>query len=115
MNEKPSSDQIRKVTAQEYLKAQSHANGNGIRGFFKSNLFGALVLLSIGWGTTVVGMYWRLSAMDEWKGRFEAKVDHMDSQGTNFSHYQIAELQKDNARYEVRLDKLEQKTERMPV
>ena len=116
MNEKkPSSDQIRKATVNEYLVAQSHSNGNGIRGFFKSNLFGGLVLLAIGWAGTIIAMYNRVSSMDEWRGKTEAKIERMDAQGTMYSHYQLDELRKDVARDEALMEKLDKRTERVPV
>jgi len=120
LNEKkPSSDQIRKATVQDYLTAQSHADGHGIKGFFKSNLFSALVLFVLGQGVifagTVIAMYWRVSAIIEWKGKVEGRLERMDEQGTIYSHYHIEELDKSESKHDARLERIEDDSRQFEV
>src|SRR5215475_14357749 len=123
---KPSSDQLRHATMQEYLAAQAHppkpngnGNGNGLKGFFKSNLFAALVIFVLGQGVIVGGalftMYWRQSNILEWKGTVDKTLERMDTQGTyhgkNADERQDIEL----AKHDLRVSKVEDKTEHIAV
>jgi len=124
MNEKkPSSDQLRNATLHEYIAAQSRPShsehGNGIKGFLKSNLFSGLVLyfiaqLAVGGGAMMVA-YWRVGNLLEWKGQIETRLDRMDNQGT--IHGKSADERQDIqlSRHELQINKLEDKTERVPV
>jgi len=116
---KPSSDQLRQATVQEYLKAQSHSDGHGLRGFFKSNLFSALILFVLGQGIvvagTIIAMYWRVSAIIEWKGGVDARLQRMDEQGTMYGHYHVEELNKSESKHDARLERIEDDSRQFEV
>jgi len=111
--------ELRSESASHYLRAHSRPDGNGWRGFLKSNLFSALVLFFLSQafliGGMIVAMYWRLNLFSEWKGNVESTLKRMDDQGTNHSHYADESQDKKLTELETRLHSVEQDTGHLDV
>ncbi len=113
------SDIIRTVSVQEYVQAQSKPNGNGWRGFFKSNLFTALILFLLSQSVVVTGLaisyYFKTSQLAEWKGQTESLIKRMDDAGTNHERYRGETTTAAISELKVRADKLEETTRHVEV
>ncbi len=116
---KTKSDIIRVATVQEYVQAHSKPNGDGWRGFFKSNLFTALVMFLLTQSVIITGLfisnYYKTTQLAEWKGQTDSILRRMDEQGTNHSHYEGEKAGKDIAVLQIRMDKQEDKTTDLPL
>lgn len=91
--EKPPSDQIRHISVQDYISAHSHGAVNGERGwkgFFKSNLFAAVVVFLLGQAVVVGGSllltYNRTALLIDWKTSVDLTLKRMDEWGTWHGH-----------------------------
>lgn len=88
---KPKSDQIRHTSFGDYLSAHAHPNGNGFRGFFRSNLFAALTVWILSQvvliGGSVLLTYARTNQLIEWRAGVDTTLKRMDDWGTTHGHY----------------------------
>ncbi len=116
---KTKSDIIRAASVQEYLQAQTKPNGNGWRGFFKSNLFTALILFILSQSVVVTGLaisyYFKTAQLAEWKGQTEAVIKRMDDTGTVHDQYETKTLNSALTEVKVRVDKIEEETKHIGV
>ena len=119
MAEKPSSDQLRKATVNDYLAAQSRPNGNGIKGFFKSSLFASLLVFCLTQavlvGASYISMSTRVSTMEKWAGTMEGTVTQMNASGTRYSHDRLIELSKDVAINSDNIKEIKKDTDHLDV
>lgn len=113
------SDRLRHATVSEYLQAHTKPNGSGWKGFLHSNLFSALLVWSLSQALIAAGVivtvYMRMGQFSEWKGGAEKTFSRMDAEGTLHSHYSDEQQDKQLAKHEVRLDKLEEVTRHSEV
>lgn len=82
------------------------------RGFFKSNLFVALVIWFLGQTGLVAGliisMWLKTSSLSEWKSKIDATMDRMDKEGTIHSHYDIQQLSHEFDEYKAKVNRIEE-------
>ncbi len=113
------SEILRAASVQEYLQANAKPNGNGWRGFFKSNLFTALILFLLSQSVVVTGLaisyYFKTSQLAEWKGQTEGIIKRMDEAGTVHDQYEAKTLNTSLAEVKVRVDKIEEETKHIGV
>lgn len=112
------SDVIAHTTVEEYLRSHAKPNG-GLKSFFHSNLFVALLLwiLSQGviFGGFIISFYMKSTQLTEWKGSVDATVKRMDDYGTNFGKFEDKTQDAALAAMEPRLKKVEEDTRHTEV
>lgn len=113
------SDQLRHSTVEEYIRAHAKPNGNGIKGFFHSNLFIALLMWCLSqavfFGGLMISFYFRTASLYEWQGEAKATLKRMDDQGTVNGHYANQREDESITRLDQRVDKLEDVTKHVEV
>ena len=116
--ERTPSDQLRQATLNQYLQAHVKP-ANGVKGFFQSNLFSALVIWVLSQAVIIAGIvitfYVRTSQLAEWKGKLDATLERMDKDGTFHGHYADERQDKQLVQHETRLDKQEEVTKHSEV
>ncbi len=109
------SDKIRKTDVSDYIKAHSHPNGGSWwKGFLKSNLFVALVLWVLAQVSIVVGMFWRVSSLSEWRGSVDSDIKTIKQQVAEES-YDIKHHSEDIAALREADKEIKNDTKRVPV
>ena len=113
------SDRLRHATVNEFLQAHGRPTNGGVKGFFQSNLFSALVIWVLSQAVIIAGIvitfYVRTSQLSEWKGKLDATLERMDKDGTFHGHYADERQDKQLAQHETRLEKLEDVTKHSEV
>ena len=108
----------RNLSIERYLRAHSGPNG-GWRGFFKSNLFAALVIWLITQVGFLVAMYWRVSGLIEWKGGVDKTLEEFRTQGSPALRKEVEFHARENATnfgaLDARVSKVERDTEHFDV
>jgi len=112
------SDLIAHATIEEYLKAHSKPNG-GLKSFFHSNLFVALLLWILSqaviFGGFIISFYMKSTQLSEWKGNTDATIKRMDDSGTIYGKFTDDKEKQDIAVLQDKVSKLEQDTRQLPV
>ena len=89
--DKHKSDIIAHASIVEYIESHTKPNG-GLKSFFRSNLFAALLVWILSQGVIVIGViiafYFRTSQMSEWKAEASQTIKRMDEWGTIKGHYE---------------------------
>ncbi len=115
---KTPSDILRAATVQEYVQAQAKPNGDGWRGFFKSNLFTALILFLLSQSVIVTGLaisyYFKTTQLAEWKGQTQGLIDAMNKSLANVE-FETKTLGASSAELKARIDKVEEQTKHVEV
>jgi len=101
------------------MEAHSKPNGEGIKGFFKSNLFAALLIFlltqAIVIGGSMASFFNRMNSLTEWKGQTDGNLHRMDIEGTVHSHYTDDQQSRDIATIDARLKRVEEDTRHIEV
>jgi len=112
------SDLIAHTTVEEYLRSHAKPNG-GLKSFFHSNLFVALLLWILSqaviFGGFIISFYMKSTQLTEWKGNTDAIVKRMDDSGTIYGKFTDDKEKQDIAVLQDKVSKLEQDTRQLPV
>lgn len=115
---KTPSDTIRNATVAEYIQAHTKPNG-GFKSFVHSNLFAALLVWALSQAVFFIGFivtFWvKTTQLTEWKGKTEEAIQKMNEHGTTHSQWTDEREDREIAKHEARLDKLEEITRHVEV
>ena len=112
------SDLIAHATIEEYLRAHAKPNG-GLKSFFHSNLFVALLLWALSQaviiGGVVISFYFKTGQLSEWKGSIDGIIKRMDEQGTYHGRYADERQDSQIVAHDVIIRKLQDDTKHLEV